>query len=78
MLRAVVTIVVKKRLVNSIIFFIFCRQSVVAQCWQRGSRGGDGGSTAAAASFTAEAVAWWKRNFSGSSSAFGSAGALWL
>ncbi len=33
---------------------------------------------AAAASFTAEAVAWWKRNFSGSSSAFGSAAALWV
>ncbi len=44
--------------------------------WQHGGIGGDGGSTAAAASFTAEAVAWWKCNFSGSSSAFGSAAAL--
>ncbi len=47
------------------------------QCWQHGGIGGNGGSMAAADSFTAEAVAWWKRNFSGSSSAFGSAAALW-
>ncbi len=30
------------------------------QRWQNGDIGGDGGSTAAAASFAAEAVAWWK------------------
>ncbi len=45
--------------------------------WQRGGRGGGGGSMAAVASFAGEAVAWWKRNFSGSSSAFGSVAALW-
>jgi hypothetical protein len=50
---------------------------VVAPGWQRGGRGGSGGSMAAAASFTVEAVAWAKHNFSGSSSAFGSAAALW-
>jgi hypothetical protein len=46
------------------------------QGWQCGSRGGDGDSTAAVASFTAEAVAWWNHFFSGSSSAFGSVAAL--
>ncbi len=50
---------------------------MVARRRQHGGIGGDGGSTAAAASFTAETVGWWKRNFSGISSAFGSAAALW-
>ncbi len=45
--------------------------------WQHGGIGGNGGITEAAASFAAEAVAWWKRSISGSSSAFGSAVALW-
>ena len=35
---------------------------MVAQRWQHGGIGGDGGSTAAAASFAAEAVAWWKHD----------------
>ena len=47
------------------------------QHWQHGGIGGNGGSMAAVASFAAEAVAWWKHDFSGSSSAFGSATALW-
>ncbi len=51
---------------------------MVAWRWQRGGRGGgSGGSMAAAASFSGEAVAWWKGNFSGSSSAFESVAALW-
>ncbi len=50
---------------------------MVTWLWQCGSRGGGGGSTAAVASFAAEAVAWRKRDFSGSSSAFGSEAALW-
>ncbi len=45
--------------------------------WQCGSRGGDSGSTAAAASLEAEAAAWRKYDFSGSSLAFGSAAAVW-
>ncbi len=50
---------------------------MVAQQWQRGGRGGSGGSTKAEASLAAEVAAWRKRNFSGSSSAFGSAAATW-
>jgi hypothetical protein len=70
-LCAAVTIVVKKRLVNSITFFIFCRQR-----WRRRQHGGSG-SMAAAASLAAEAAAWRKRNFSSSSSPFGNAAAAW-
>ncbi len=50
---------------------------MVAQRWQHGSRGGGGRSMGAVASLAVEAAAWQKRNFSGSSSAFGSATAAW-
>ncbi len=46
---------------------------MVAWRWQHGSIGGSGGSTAVVASLAVEVAAWQKRNFSGSSSAFGSA-----
>jgi hypothetical protein len=72
LLLAAVTIMVKKRLVNSITYFSFILQTAVAQQWQHGGRGGSGGSMAAAASLVAEAAAWWKRNFGGSGSGLGS------
>jgi hypothetical protein len=50
---------------------------VVARQLLRVGRGGGGGSTVAAASLVAEAAAWQKRDFSGSSSAFGNAVAAW-
>ncbi len=50
---------------------------MVARWWQRGGRGVGGGSMAATASLVAELAAWRKHNFSGSSSAFGSAVAEW-
>ncbi len=50
---------------------------MVARRWQRGGRGGGSGSAAVAAGLAAEAVFWWKHNFSGSKSAFGNAVAAW-
>ncbi len=47
------------------------------QQWQRGGRDGGGGSTAVAASLMAEVAAWRKCNFSGNSSAIGSAAVGW-
>ncbi len=47
------------------------------QRWQRGDKGSSGGSAVAAASLTAEAAAWQKRDFGGSSSVLGSMAAAW-
>ncbi len=50
---------------------------MVTRRWQCGSRGGDGGSTAVAASLAVEAAAWQKWDFSASRAAFGNAAAVW-
>jgi hypothetical protein len=76
LLCAAVTIVVKKRLVNSITF-LYILYAVVAWRWQHCGRGGSDGSTVAAASLAAEVATWWKRNFSSSSIVFGNAVAAW-
>ncbi len=75
-LRAVITIMVKKRLVNSIPF-LFILWAVVA--WRLPCIGRDGGrgSMVTVVSLAAKAAAWQKRNFSLSSSAFGNAMAVW-
>jgi hypothetical protein len=75
LLLVAATIMVKKRLVNSITYFSFILQAAIAWLWQHGGGGGGGGSAAAVASMTVEAAAWQKRNFGGSDSVLGSAAA---
>ncbi len=64
LLRAAITIVVRERLVNSIIIFHFVGSGsvVVAAQWQRWQRR-QHGSRAAVANLSAEVTLWRKRGF---------------